>query len=195
MTDEYVGASMKRLMDFLAAILGLLLAFPFMVIIAIVIRCTSPGPAFFVQTRVGLHERPFKCLKFRTMAFGTPDVASHDASTSWITPLGKRLRLYKLDELPQLINVLKGDMSLVGPRPCLPTQSEVVFERRQQNVFAVRPGITGIAQLAGIDMSEPARLAFADRQYVDTRSIRGDVLIILRTIFGGGRGDAASKFP
>ncbi len=195
MTDEYVGSLMKRLMDFLAAILGLLLAFPFMVIIAIVIRWTSPGPAFFVQTRVGLHERPFKCLKFRTMAFGTPDVASHDASTSWITPLGKRLRLYKLDELPQLINVLKGDMSLVGPRPCLPAQSAVVFERRQQNVFAVRPGITGVAQLAGIDMSEPARLALADRKYVDTRSIRGDVLIILRTIFGGGRGDAASKFP
>jgi O-antigen biosynthesis protein WbqP len=195
MTDEYVGSLMKRLMDFLAAILGLLLAFPFMVIIAIVIRCTSPGPAFFVQTRVGLHERPFKCLKFRTMAFGTPDVASHDASTSWITPLGKRLRLYKLDELPQLINVLKGDMSLVGPRPCLPTQSAVVFERRQQNVFAVRPGITGVAQLAGIDMSEPARLALADRKYVDTRSIRGDVLIILRTIYGGGRGDAASKLP
>jgi O-antigen biosynthesis protein WbqP len=129
------------------------------------------------------------------MALGTPDVASHNASTSWITPLGKRLRLYKLDELPQLINVLKGDMSLVGPRPCLPTQSAVVFERRQQNVFSVRPGITGLAQLAGIDMSEPARLALADREYLDNSSVVGDLLIVLRTISGGGRGDAASKFP
>ncbi|MDO5896962.1 sugar transferase [Agrobacterium sp. Azo12] len=186
---------MKRLTDFLAAILGLIIAFPVMMVIAIVIRRTSFGPAFFVQTRVGLHEKPFKCLKFRTMAFGTPDVASHDAATAWITPLGKRLRLYKLDELPQLINVLKGDMSLVGPRPCLPQQSEVISERRKLAVFDVRPGITGIAQLAGIDMSEPDRLAVADRAYIDNQSILGDLAILARTVLGGGTGDAASKLP
>lgn len=184
---------MKRLLDVLAAMIGLMLSSPLMLMIAIIIRLTSDGPALFIQTRVGRNERPFKCLKFRTMAFGTPDVASHDASTSWITPVGKRLRSYKLDELPQLINVLKGDMSLVGPRPCLPTQHEVISERQNLHVFDIRPGITGVAQLAGIDMSEPTRLAIADKAYIDNQSFFGDLVILVRTILGGGSGDAASK--
>ena len=97
----------------------------------------------------------FTCYKFRTMAQGAPLAGSHEVSGSWITPIGRRLRSLKLDELPQLFNVLRGDMSLVGPRPCLPNQAEVIAARRARDVFNIRPGITGIAQLTSIDMSKP----------------------------------------
>jgi O-antigen biosynthesis protein WbqP len=184
---------LKRLFDITAALLGLIIASPIMAILAVIIRRTSPGPALFVQTRVGRNEVPFHCLKFRTMATGTPDVASHAASTSWITPTGRWLRAYKLDELPQLFNVLKGEMSLVGPRPCLPNQADVIAARRAQGVFSVRPGITGPAQVAGIDMSEPVRLAAADRSYVESQTLTGDIKLLLQTVLGGGRGDAATR--
>ncbi|MCJ7993711.1 sugar transferase [Rhizobium cremeum] len=184
---------MKRLFDFSAALVGLILTSPVMAVIAIVVRATSPGPALFIQTRVGRNEVPFRCYKFRTMATGTPDVASHHASTAWITPVGGWLRAYKLDELPQLLNVVLGEMSLVGPRPCLPSQAEMISERRKQGVFSARPGITGSAQLAGIDMSEPARLAEADRQYIERQSFTGDLAILIATALGRGAGDAARK--
>lgn len=184
---------MKRLFDFSAALVGLILTSPVMAVVAIIIRRTSPGPALFIQTRMGRNEVPFQCYKFRTMAAGTPDVASHHASTAWITPVGRWLRACKLDELPQLLNVIKGEMSLVGPRPCLPSQAEMISERRKQGVFSVRPGITGSAQLAGIDMSEPARLAAADRRYIDRQSFSGDIAILIATALGRGSGDAARK--
>ena len=111
-------------------------------------------------------------------------------AASWVTPIGRRLRSLKLDELPQLFNVLRGDMSLVGPRPCLPNQAEVIAARRARNVFAIRPGITGIAQLASIDMSTPDELAEADSRYIHDRSFLGDLKIIARTVLGGGAGDA-----
>lgn len=182
---------MKRLFDIVAAFSGLLVFSPVMLLIAILVRKSSPGGALFLQTRVGRNERHFTCIKFRTMAAGTPDVGSHDASAAWITPIGKHLRRYKLDELPQLVNVLRGDMSLVGPRPCLPGQSEVISERRKRGVFAIRPGITGLAQLSGIDMSTPEKLAIADERYVRRHSLAGDIRLIISTVLGGGTGDAA----
>ncbi|WP_348531164.1 sugar transferase [Rhizobium sp. 16-449-1b] len=141
----------------------------------------------------GRFEVPFTCIKFRTMAAGTPSVGSHDAAEAWITPIGRTLRAYKLDELPQLLNVLRGDMSFVGPRPCLLTQLEVISARRAKGVFAIRPGITGMAQIAGIDMSTPEKLAAADAEYVSTVSLWGDIAMILGSIFGKGKGDAALK--
>jgi O-antigen biosynthesis protein WbqP len=185
--------AMKRTFDLLVSIVGLILLAPVMLIIAWLVSRSSPGGALFVQDRVGRSERLFRCYKFRTMAQGAPVAGSHEVSGSWITPIGRRLRSLKLDELPQLFNVLRGDMSLVGPRPCLPNQAEVIAARRARNVFDIRPGITGIAQLASIDMSTPEHLAETDRRYLETRTFLGDLRIILMTVSGGGSGDAAGR--
>ncbi len=183
----------KRLFDFFAALVGLILLSPVLLILAFVVRRSSPGGALFRQTRIGRFEVPFTCIKFRTMAVGTPNVGSHDAAEAWITPIGKKLRAYKLDELPQLVNVLRGEMSLVGPRPCLPTQPDVISARRAKGVFAVRPGITGLAQLSGIDMSTPEALADADAEYINTATIWRDIALILSSASGKGSGDAAVR--
>ncbi|QPC87057.1 sugar transferase [Mesorhizobium sp. NBSH29] len=182
---------MKRAFDGLAAFAGLILLSPVMLVVAIMVRRSSPGPALFAQQRVGQGEKPFICYKFRTMATGAPVAGSHEVPGSWVTPLGKKLRAWKLDEIPQLYNVLLGEMSLVGPRPCLPGQAEVIAARRKLDVFSVRPGITGPAQLFGIDMSTPDALAKADRGYIDTRTFWGDLRLIVATALGGGAGDAA----
>jgi O-antigen biosynthesis protein WbqP len=184
---------MKRAFDFLVSALGLIVLMPVMLVIAYFVSRSSPGGVLFVQTRVGKSEKLFQCYKFRTMVHGAPVAGSHEVDESWITPTGRRLRSAKLDELPQLFNVLRGDMSLVGPRPCLPNQIEVIAARRARNVFCMRPGITGTAQLASIDMSMPERLAQADGHYIESRSFIGDLRIIAATVLGGGFGDAASR--
>lgn len=181
---------MKRLFDFVVSLVALIILLPVMVIVAVIVRRTSPGGALFAQERVGRHEKGFICYKFRTMASGAPVAGSHNVSSSWITPVGRRLRQTKLDELPQLYNVLRGDMSLVGPRPCLPNQRDVIEARRRRGVYGIRPGITGPAQLAGIDMSTPEDLALADSNYMKNRSFLGDLSILVRTALGGGAGDA-----
>jgi O-antigen biosynthesis protein WbqP len=183
----------KRLFDFCAALVGLILLSPILLVLALLVRRSSPGDALFLQKRVGRFEVPFTCIKFRTMAVGTPNVGSHDAAEAWITPIGKKLRAYKLDELPQLVNVLLGDMSLVGPRPCLPTQPDVITARRAKGIFEVRPGITGLAQLSGIDMSTPEALADADAEYIRTATLWGDIGLIVSSASGKGSGDAAVK--
>jgi O-antigen biosynthesis protein WbqP len=184
---------MKRALDFLISAFGLIVLMPPMLIIAYLVRRSSPGGALFVQTRVGRAEKPFQCYKFRTMASGAPQGGSHEVGENWITPIGRRLRAFKLDELPQLFNVVRGDMSLVGPRPCLPSQADVIAARRRRDVFSIRPGITGLAQLASIDMSTPDRLAEIDGRYVASQTLLGDLMIIARTVAGGGSGDAANR--
>ena len=180
----------KRLFDIIASAGGLIIFSTLFVVIIILIRRDSPGGAFFIQDRVGRDERVFKCIKFRTMAAGTPNVGSHNAQQSWITPLGKKLRAIKLDELPQLINVFKGEMSLVGPRPCLPSQSDVINARRALNIFAVRPGMTGLAQVKSIDMSTPIKLAAVDADYITRAGFFLDIGILIATASDGARGDA-----
>lgn len=182
---------MKRAFDIFVSLVAIIVLLPVMAAVAVIVRRSSPGPALFVQARVGRHERPFQCYKFRTMASGAPLAGSHDVPASWITPTGRRLRSAKLDELPQLFNVLRGDMSLVGPRPCLPNQIEVIEARRALGIFSIRPGITGPAQLAAIDMSTPDALAEADRRYVDTQNLISDLGILFATVTGKGSGDAA----
>jgi lipopolysaccharide/colanic/teichoic acid biosynthesis glycosyltransferase len=145
----------------------------------------------FRQTRVGRHKRPFTILKLRTMRPDTADAASHEVQTSQITRTGRIVRRIKFDELPQIFNVLAGQMSFVGPRPCLPIQRELIEERDRLGVYQLRPGITGPAQLAGIDMSEPRRLAMADRAYLAPWSAARDLAILARTFLGRGSGDAA----
>lgn len=176
--------------DFLAASIGLLIALPVIAVLVIAIRIESDGPGIFSQLRVGRRGRPFWCYKLRSMRSDTPNVPTHQAAASHLTPLGRFLRRTKLDELPQLWNVVKGEMSLVGPRPCLPSQTELIREREMRGVLSLRPGITGLAQVQGIDMSQPARLADMDAKYLADQSIGADVRILLRTALKGeGRGD------
>lgn len=179
---------MKRLLDLAASVLLLLVLWPVLLIVIVAIRHETRGPAIFKQTRVGRNAREFTCYKFRTMFAGTADIPTHLVAPSAVTPLGNHLRRFKIDELPQLFNVFIGDMSLVGPRPCLPSQLELVAARNRLGVFAVRPGITGLAQVRGVDMSDPERLAELDAQYVVSRSIGGDLRLILATLRGKGLG-------
>jgi O-antigen biosynthesis protein WbqP len=172
---------MKRAFDLVAAALGLVVVSPLLVVLAIAVRSTSEGPALFRQRRVGRGEKPFICLKLRTMHVGTASVPTHFAPAAALTPLGLTLRRWKLDELPQLWNVLTGDMSLVGPRPCLPTQHELIDERRRRGVFALRPGVTGLAQVGGVDMSNPVRCAEFDARYLASKSLKTDAEILFRT--------------
>jgi len=184
---------MKRLFDVAVAAVGLVVLSPLMVAIVVMIRCSSPGHVLIAQERVGRGEKIFKCFKFRTMNLDAQQVGTHEALESWITPIGRKLRRMKLDELPQLFNVVRGDMSLVGPRPCLPSQHDIIAARRQQGVFSLRPGITGLAQANGIDMSTPVDLAATDRIYLETQSLRGDLKIIAQTIFRIGNGTISGQ--
>lgn len=168
----------------ISLLLGWLLA-----IIWCAIRFDSEGPGLFAQRRVGLDGKEFTLYKFRTMASGTKQAGTHEVSAASITKIGGWLRRTKIDELPQVVNILRGELSLVGPRPCLPVQTQLIEERARRGVFAVRPGITGLAQIEDIDMSDPERLARWDRQYVMRRSLLLDLRIILATFTGRGQGD------
>lgn len=179
---------MKRILDVAACLLVLVFLWPIFLIVAVAIRWDSRGPAIFKQSRVGKDGREFACYKFRTMFSGTGDLPTHQVSALAVTRLGVHLRRFKIDELPQFLNVLTGDMSLVGPRPCLPSQAELVQERKRLGVLEVRPGITGLAQIKGIDMSNPSRLAEVDAQYVRTQSFAGDLKLIWATLRGHGVG-------
>ncbi|NIZ07464.1 sugar transferase [Pseudoalteromonas sp. HF66] len=179
---------MLRILDFFIALFGLVFAFPFLIILFI-IGLFDTGSPVFRQERVGRNQKPFILVKFRTMKVDTASVASHLASSASITPFGSFLRKTKLDEIPQLWNVLKGEMSLVGPRPGLFNQEELILERSKLNVFDVRPGITGLAQVNEIDMSTPAKLAEVDKQMIDTLNIKLYFKLILMTVTGSGSGD------
>ncbi len=179
---------MIRLLDIFFAVFGLLLGLPLLLILT-VIGWLDTGSPLFCQKRVGRGQQLFTLVKFRTMRIGTADVATHLASASSITSFGHFLRRTKLDELPQLWNVLKGEMSLVGPRPCLPNQHELIAARAAARVFAVRPGITGLAQVQGIDMSVPERLAQVDAEMINSMNLRSYFKYILQTVLGSGSGD------
>lgn len=179
-----------RAIDFTAALLGGCLVLPVILVLSLIIRLDTPGPAIFRQERVGKGERLFICCKLRTMANGAPVLGSHEISSACVTPLGRWLRRLKLDELPQLWNVLVGEMSLVGPRPCLPSQTELVAARRVLGVYGVRPGITGSAQVKGLDMSTPQELAREDAEWAAMPSVADYIKLVLVTVVGGGRGDA-----
>ncbi|EGS63005.1 sugar transferase [Vibrio cholerae] len=183
---------MIRLLDFLAAFFGLLLLWPILLIVTS-IGLFDTGSPIFVQERVGRNKKPFKLVKFRTMSVDTQSVASHLASTSSITKFGAFLRKTKIDELPQLINVLKGEMSLVGPRPNLFNQEELIAERDALGVYDVLPGVTGLAQVQNIDMSTPRLLAQTDKKMIDTLTLKDYFRYIFMTATGSGAGDAVKK--
>lgn len=179
---------MIRLLDVLLSALGLLLGSPVLLLLT-VIGYLDTGLPLFRQERVGQHQRPFILVKFRTMRPGTASVATHLASSDAITSFGRFLRRTKLDELPQLWNVLLGDMSLVGPRPCLFNQEELIAERNVRGVFAARPGITGLAQVSDIDMSTPRLLAETDAQMLSELNVLSYFRFIFMTLVGKGAGD------
>ncbi len=180
---------MIRVIDFLASFFGLLFLWPILIIV-IIIGLFDTGSPVFVQTRVGKNKKPFKLIKFRTMSVDTKSVASHLASSASITKFGSFLRKTKIDELPQLINVLKGEMSLVGPRPNLFNQGELIEEREKLGVYKVLPGITGLAQIQNVDMSTPSVLAKIDKEMIDTLSLKKYFQYIIATVTGSGSGDA-----
>ncbi len=172
----------------MAGLLFIIMA-PVLAALCLLVRLTSEGPALFRQERVGKGRRPFFCLKLRTMRIGTQQAGTHEIGADAVTKIGAILRKSKLDELPQLINVLRGEMSFVGPRPCLPSQEELIREREARGVYELLPGITGWSQIRGIDMSNPLRLAESDAEYVRNRSLKLDLMILWRTATGRGFGD------
>ena len=183
---------MIRLMDIALSLAGLVLGSPLLLLI-LLLGVTDTGKPLFFQQRLGKHKKPFMLVKFRTMRVGTASMASHAVDPAVITRFGAFLRKTKLDELPQLWNVLKGDMSLVGPRPCLPGQRELIIERDRRGVFGVRPGITGLAQISNIDMATPVLLAETDHLMLVRLGPRVYLRYIILTITGKGRGDAVTR--
>jgi len=183
---------LMRLFDIVFSLLGLIFGFPVLIILYLLGLIDSRAP-IFKQVRVGRNKKPFTLVKFRTMSVDTVSVASHLASGSSITSYGHFLRRTKLDELPQLWNVLKGEMSLVGPRPGLFNQNELTEARDKREVFKVRPGITGEAQINDIDMSTPERLAEVDQKMISELSLINYFKFILMTVTGKGVGDRIKK--
>ena len=183
---------MIRAFDFLFSLVGLVVGFPVLLVLTL-IGLFDTGSPIFRQVRVGRHQQPFTLVKFRTMKVDTASVATHLASSASITRFGHFLRKTKLDELPQLWNVLKGDMSLVGPRPGLFNQEELTAERAKRGVFDVRPGITGLAQVSEIDMSTPALLAETDQKMIRSLTLVDYFKYIFMTVAGKGAGDRVVK--
>lgn len=175
---------MKRAFDLTSAIVGLLLLWPLLAALALAVRLDSPGPALHWSRRIGRDNAVFRMPKLRTMRVGAPDVATHllDDPSQWVTPLGHWLRRTSLDELPQLWSVLKGDMSLVGPRPALFNQDDLIALRTRAGIHRLRPGLTGLAQINGRDelpISDKVRL---DAEYLNRRSMLLDLKILAATV-------------
>ncbi len=182
----------KRVLDVSVTLVLLTLLLPVIAVITVLIRLDSPGPALFRQERVGLRGRRFVLLKFRTMRVGTPTLPTDQMACrpSPVTRLGALLRRLSVDEIPQLINVLKGEMSLVGPRPALPMQTELNARRAAAGVDALLPGITGWAQTNGRDELDTESKVAHDIWYLQHRSLLLDLRILLRTVTSvlSGRG-------
>jgi O-antigen biosynthesis protein WbqP len=183
---------MIRFFDIIFSFLGVLLLSPFIILLWC-IGFFDTGSPIFVQERVGKNKKPFKLFKFRSMHIHTKSVATHLANSSSVTKYGAFLRKSKLDELPQLFNVLLGDMSLVGPRPNLFNQEELIIERQKRGVYDVVPGITGEAQINKIDMSTPQLLAETDAIMTQNLNFKKYIFYIVVTVLGKGSGDRIKK--
>ena len=173
---------MIRILDITLSILGLMLLFPIFTLVFFLIFFDSGSPLFH-QKRVGLNFKTFKLIKFRTMKIGTLSMGTHLIDPTKITLIGSFLRRTKIDEIPQLLNVLFGDMSLVGPRPCLFNQKKLISERKKRGIFKVRPGITGLAQISGISMKTPTMLSKTDQKMIKNMNLYNYFYFIFKTIF------------
>jgi len=177
------------MVDIILSLLGLIALSPLLLLVLLLSIAFQPGSPLYLQQRVGRDEKLFTLIKFRTMKPETGSVGTHDVNPAQVTAWGRFLRTFKIDELPQLWNVLKGEMSLVGPRPCLPNQTALIAARKKLSVFSVRPGITGFAQIKQIDMSTPDLLAKTDVEMIRTMSLGSYFKYIMLTVCGWGRGD------
>ena len=173
----------KRTFDIIYASAGILASLLPLAAVAFAVKASSPGPIFFRQTRVGRNGLPFTCYKIRTMRCGTPQCAASKLGdpSRFLTPIGALLRSYSIDELPQLLNVLRGDMSFIGPRPLIPNEREVHRLRSERGVYAMRPGISGLSQIIGRDGMDDRRKAEFDALYAKNASLWLDLAIIKRT--------------
>lgn len=183
---------MLRFFDILFSFLGLIILGPILMLLFI-IGLIDTGSPLFRQERVGINQKPFNLLKFRSMHVNTKAVATHLVNINAITKWGSILRKSKLDELPQLVNVLMGDMSFVGPRPNLFNQTELIEERRKRGVYKIRPGITGLSQIYKIDMSTTMHLAETDARMIEHLNTLYYFKYIFLTILGKGFGDRVRK--
>lgn len=183
-----------RTLDLVLSVLGIIVTLPFMLVIALLGLFINGSP-LFLQTRIGKQQKLFTLVKFRTMKLNTESVGTHLVDADSITTFGAFLRKTKLDELPQLFNVLAGQMSLVGPRPCLPNQAELIEEREKRGVFNVRPGITGLAQVSQVDMSTPRKLSRYDQFMIKRLRPMLYVMILFATALGKGHGDRVLPRP
>jgi len=175
-------------------LIGLISISPLIIIAGTIIIVEDGFPIFFIQERVGLDKVSFNIIKIRTLKKNTPNIATHELKDSNMLKNGKWIRKIKLDEFPQLINVLKGELNIVGPRPGLVTQEKLLKERSLKNIFMVKPGITGLAQILGYDMSDPKKLAEIDEAYIINRSIALDFLIIAGTFFNFPKQNLKKRF-
>ncbi|MBP2860488.1 sugar transferase [Clostridium perfringens] len=186
---------MKRVFDFLMSLIAIIVFSPIILIISLLVKLTSKGPIFFKQRRIGKNNEEFNILKFRTMRVDTPNVATHllkDPSV-FITPLGKFLRKTSLDELPQLINILKGEMSIVGPRPALYNQYDLKDMRTEVEVHKLVPGLTGWAQINGRDEIPLEEKVALDKEYMNMQSFWMDIKIIFMTVFKVAKSEGVSE--
>ena len=184
--------AVKRGIDLVLSLAGVIVLSPVYLLLALAIRLDSPGPVFFTQKRVGIHKTYFPILKFRTMRIDTPhDVPTHllDDPEHWITRVGRFLRKTSLDELPQIFNILAGQMSIIGPRPALWNQYDLIAERDKYGANDIRPGLTGWAQINGRDELEIDVKARFDGEYVQRMSFAFDVRCFFGTIFSVLRRD------
>ena len=162
-------------------IVGLILISPFLLLAACMIAIEDGMPIFFIQRRLGKNQKIFKIIKIRTLKKGAPQTGTHQLNRKFKLMSGNIIRKIKLDEFPQLINVLRGEINLIGPRPGLPNQVELANARLSKNVFRIKPGITGLGQILGHDMSDPQKLAEIDKIYIDNRSLKVNLLILIGT--------------
>ena len=173
---------MIRVFDFLLSLIGLIFLSPLLVLI-LFIGLFENGSPLFIQSRVGYNLKSFSLIKFRTMPIDVRSAGTHLMKNIKLSFFGFFLRRTKLDEIPQLFNVLKGDMSLVGPRPCLFNQKKLINERKKRGVFKVRPGITGLAQISGINMKTPTLLSKTDQKMINNMTLYKYFYYIFKTIF------------
>jgi len=188
-------AVLKRIFDFLMSLIAIIILSPVILIVALAVKFTSPGPMLFKQRRIGKDNIEFEIYKFRTMRIDTPNVPTHllENPDQWITPVGKFLRKTSLDELPQLFNILKGEMSIVGPRPALYNQSDLRDMRTAVGVHKLTPGLTGWAQINGRDEIPLSLKVRFDKEYLDRKSFLFDIKIIFMTVLSVLKSDGVQE--
>ena len=170
----------RMIRDFIC-IIGLLIISPFLFFAAIAIIIEDGMPVLFTQERIGKDQSIFKIIKIRTLKIGAPNIGTHQLENKYKLKCGKLIRKIKLDEFPQLINVLRGDINLIGPRPGLVSQIDLTQNRNAKGIYEIKPGITGLSQVLGYDMSDPAKLAEIDKIYIQKQSLYVDFLILICT--------------